>query len=133
MKVKRGICDFDKIVIPHLQASFLYFSSFYYSVSWISLGSRFLFPLLFLCSSNLSSFSLYFIVFICFYRSRSRSFFYIIYLFYFIISFGSTFLSSQLNKYERKLHFFYLLTCLSLFPFFILLFFHPSNQTDLLH
>ena len=33
MKVKRGMCDFDKIFNPHLQASFLYFSSFDFSVS----------------------------------------------------------------------------------------------------
>ena len=122
-----------KLSFPTYKQVFCIFLLFIIQFLEFHLVLGFFFLYYFLCSSNLSSFSLYLIVFLCFYRSRSRSFFYIFYLFYFIISFGSTFLSSQLNKYKRKLHFFYLLTCLSLFPFFILLFFHPSNQTDLLH
>ena len=124
MKVKSGRCDFDKIVIPHLQASFLSFLSFDLSVSCISLGSRFLFPLFFLVA-HLTFSPFLFIVSICFCCSRSRSF---LLLFFFIICFGSTFLSSQSNKYKRKLHLFYPLICLSFFPFFIVINFTiPTN------
>ena len=78
MKVKSGRCDFDKIVIPHLQASFLSFLSFDLSVSCISLGSRFLFPLFFFffLVAHLTFSPFLFIVSICFCCSRSRSFSY---------------------------------------------------------
>ena len=120
MKVKRKRDDFDKIVIPHIQASFLSFSSFDFLNSCISLGSGLFFLYFFLAH-------------LTFFFFGSRSCFFLI--FYFILSSVLDPLFYHLNQTNIREN--YISSILSLvYPFSHFLssyFFHPSNQMGPLH